>query len=192
MKRSFFQALFVSILLYGGTNGCELNVWRKSLTVTTQECCEQYWTSPGGSTAQSSSCTATYHSSRKLFKLDEHDSWRGRDELISDKLLWTPSHERTKTGRPVRIYVQKLCADTRCCPEDLLETMVDREGWRERVMSIRADGATWSWRWWYHRTIWLILASLFEWHINLLGLFIAKVIPVEGQLWYCLTHNWWR
>ena len=37
------------------------------------ECCEQYWTSPGGDTPQSSSYTATYHPSRKLSKLDEPD-----------------------------------------------------------------------------------------------------------------------
>ena len=46
------------------------NGWRKSLTATTQEC-EQYWTSPGGNTPQSSSYTATYHPSQKLSKLDE-------------------------------------------------------------------------------------------------------------------------
>ena len=35
--------------------------------------------------------------------------------------------------------------DTGCRPGDLLETMNDREGWRERVGDIRADGAT-RWR----------------------------------------------
>ena len=34
---------------------------------------EQYWTSHRGSTLQSISCTATYHPSRKLSKLDEAD-----------------------------------------------------------------------------------------------------------------------
>ena len=38
---------------------------------TTQECLGQYWTGPGGNTPQSSRYTATYHPSRKLFKLDE-------------------------------------------------------------------------------------------------------------------------
>ena len=51
-----------------------LNRWRKSLTAITQECCEQYWTSPGYSTQQSSSCTVTNHPSRKLSKLDEPDT----------------------------------------------------------------------------------------------------------------------
>ena len=40
---------------------------------TTQECCKQYCISPGGSTLQSSSCTATYHPSQKLSKLDKPD-----------------------------------------------------------------------------------------------------------------------
>ena len=40
---------------------------------TTKECYEQYWTSPGGNTPQSSSYTATYYPSRKLPKLDEPD-----------------------------------------------------------------------------------------------------------------------
>ena len=35
--------------------------------------CEQYWTSPGSNTLQSSSDTATNHLSRKLSKLDEPD-----------------------------------------------------------------------------------------------------------------------
>ena len=45
----------------------------KSLTATTQECCEQFWTCPWGNTPQSNYCTATYIPSRKLSKLDEPD-----------------------------------------------------------------------------------------------------------------------
>ena len=45
--------------------------------------------------------------------------WRSRDELISDVLLWTPTHGRAKAGRPARTYIQQLCEDTGCCPEDL-------------------------------------------------------------------------
>ena len=53
--------------------------------------------------------------------------WRSRDELIRDVLLWTPSHGRAKTGRPARTYIQQLCEDTGCCPEDLPRAMNDRE-----------------------------------------------------------------
>ena len=74
--------------------------------------------------------------------------WRSRDELIRDVLLWTPTYGRAKAGRPARIYIQQLCEDTGCCPEDLPRAMNDREEWRERVRDIRATSATW-W-WWRH------------------------------------------
>ena len=72
---------------------------------------------------------------------------RSRDELISDVLLWTPTHGRAKAGRPSWTYIQQLCEDTGCCPEDILEAMNDREKWRARVRDIRATSTTW-W-WWY-------------------------------------------
>ena len=74
--------------------------------------------------------------------------WRSKDELISDVLLWTPTYGRAKAGRPARTYIQQLCEDTGCNPEDLPEAMNDREKWREKVRDIRAGGTTW-WRWWW-------------------------------------------
>ena len=68
--------------------------------------------------------------------------WRSRDELISDVLLWTPTHGRAKAGRPAPAYIQQLCEDTGCSPEDLPEAMNDREKWRERVRYICASGVT--------------------------------------------------
>ena len=64
------------------------------------------------------------------------------DELISDVLLWTPSHGRAKAGRPARNYIQQLCADMGSSPEDLPEAMDDRERWQERVRDICAEGVT--------------------------------------------------
>ena len=75
--------------------------------------------------------------------------WRSRDELISDVLLWTPTYGRAKAGRPARTYIQQLCEDMGCSPEDLPEAMNDREKWRERVRDIRATSTTWWWWWWY-------------------------------------------
>ena len=74
--------------------------------------------------------------------------WRRKDELISDILLWTPTYRCAKAGRPARTYIQQLCEDTGCNPEDLPEAMNDREKWQERVRDIRAGGATWWWWWW--------------------------------------------
>ena len=73
--------------------------------------------------------------------------WRSRDELIRDVLLWIPTHGRAKAGRPARTYIQQLCEDTGCCPEDLPRAMNDREEWRERVRDIRAASTIWWW-WW--------------------------------------------
>ena len=53
--------------------------------------------------------------------------WRSKDGLISDVLLGTPSH-----GRPARIYRQQFFTDIGCGQEDLLESMDDRDEWRER------------------------------------------------------------
>ena len=115
----------------------------------TQECCVQSWTSPGSNTPQDTNCTATCPLSRKLFKLGEPDMQDiAGDELIRDVLLWIPTHCRAKAGRPARTYIQQLCEDTGCCPEDLPRAMNDREEWRERVRDIRAASTIWWW-WWY-------------------------------------------
>ena len=57
-------------------------------------------------------------------------------------MYMTPTHGRAKAGRPARTYIQELCEDTGCCPEDLPEAMNDREKWRERVRYIRATSTT--------------------------------------------------
>ena len=74
--------------------------------------------------------------------------WRSRDELIRDVLLWIPTYGRAKAGRPARTYIQQLCEDTGCSPEDLPEAMNNREKCRERVRYIRATSTTWWWWWW--------------------------------------------
>ena len=53
-----------------------------------------------------------------------------------------PTYGRAKAGRPARTYIQQLCEDTGCSPEDLPKAMNDREKWRERVRDICADGTT--------------------------------------------------
>ena len=71
--------------------------------------------------------------------------WRSRDELISDVLLWTPTYGRAKAGRPARTYIQQLCEDTGCSPEDLPGAMNDSEKWRERFRDNCAGDTIWWW-----------------------------------------------
>ena len=103
-------------------------------------------------------CTATCLPSRKLYRSDEPDTLdtaeRSKDELVSDVLLWTPIYGQAKAGRPAQTYIQQLCEDTGCNPEDLPEAMNDREKWREMVKDIRAGGTTWWWWWWYIYIYW--------------------------------------
>ena len=100
------------------------------------------------------------------------------DELISDVLLWTPTHGRAKAGRPARTYIQQLCEDTGCCPEDLPGAMNDREGWRERVRDIRATSATWWWWWWYYNKTHLsivIFTVILDYHSTLAYLYLQII-----------------
>ena len=43
--------------------------------------------------------------------------WRSSDELISDVLLWAPTHGRTRQGRPTKTYIEQLCEDSECHAE---------------------------------------------------------------------------
>ena len=54
--------------------------------------------------------------------------WRSKNKLISNVLLWTPSHGQAKVGWPARTYIQHLCADTGCRLEDLPERWTTETG----------------------------------------------------------------
>ena len=43
--------------------------------------------------------------------------WRSRDKLIRDILLWTPSYGWAMARRPVRTYIQQICANKGCSNE---------------------------------------------------------------------------
>ena len=123
-------------------HGRWLSVWRKRLTEIAKECYVLYWINPRGNIQQNSSCTATYHPSQKLSKLDEEDM-RDTAGKVSDVLLWTLSHGVANTGRPARKYLWQLSTDTGRSQEDLLGTMDDKDEWRERFREMRARGTSW-------------------------------------------------
>ena len=142
MKRSFFQAAVTSILLYGCTT------W--TLTKRLEKLDSNYTRMLRAILNKSWWQHATRHQlyghlppiTKTIQVIRTRHCWRSRDELISDVLLWTPTYGRAKAGRPARIYIQQLCEDTGCCPEDLPEAMNDGEKWRERVRNIRATSTT--------------------------------------------------
>ena len=151
MKRSFFQAPVVSILLYGCTTWTLTKRMEKKLdgnyTRMLRAILNKSWRQhPTRHQMYGHLPPITKTIQARRTRHAGH-CWRSKDEFISDVLLWTPTYGRAKAGRPARTYIQQLCEDTGCSPEDLPEAMNDREKWRERVRDIRAIGTTW-W-WWY-------------------------------------------
>ena len=142
MKRSFFQAAVVSILLNGCTtwtlterlkklNGNHRRMLRAILNRSWQQHPTQrqlYGHLPP--ITKTIQARRTRHAGH---------GWRSNDEIVSDVLLWTPGYGQSKAGRPARTFIQQLCDDTGCNPEDLPKAMDERETWRERVRDIRAS-----------------------------------------------------
>ena len=147
IKRSFFQAAVMLILLYGCTTWMLTKCMEKKLdsnyTRMLRAILNKSWRQhPTKQQLYGHLPPITKTIKIRRTRCTGH-CWRSRDELINDVLLWTLSHGWAKAGWPARTYIQQLCTDTGCSPEDLPEAMDDRERWRERVRDIRADSATW-------------------------------------------------
>ena len=134
MKRSFFQAAVMSILLYGCTTWTLTKRMEKKLDGNYTR---MLWAILNKSWRQHLTKQQLYGHLTPIMKTIKirrtrhaRHCWRSRDELISDVLLWTPSHGWAKAGQPAWTYIQQLCADTGCSPEDLAEAM-DEVGARE-------------------------------------------------------------
>ena len=146
MKRSFFQAAVVSILLYGCTTWTLTKRLKKKLdgnyTRMLRAILNKSWQQhPTRHQLYSHLPPITKTIQVRRTRHAGHCR-RSKDELISDVLLWTPAYGHAKAGRPARTYIQQLFEDTGCSPEDLPEAMNDRDKWRERVRDIHAGGTT--------------------------------------------------
>ena len=147
MKRIFFQTAVVSILLYRCTTWTltkriEKKAWQQLHKNAASNIEQVLEATPLKAAAARPPLLITKTIKIRRTRYVGH-CWKSRDTLIRDVLLWIPSHDQEKAGRPARTYIQHLCVDTECSPEDQPEAMDDREGWRERVRDICADGATW-------------------------------------------------
>ena len=143
MKRSFFQAAVVSILLYRCTTWTLTKRLKKKLDGNYTRMLRAILNKSGRQHPTTHQLYGHLPPITKTIqvKRTRHagHSWRIKDELISDVFLWTPAYGQAKAGRPARTYIQQLCEDTGCSPEDLPEAMNDREKWQERVRDIRAS-----------------------------------------------------
>ena len=116
MKRSFFQAAVVSILLYGCTT------W--TLTKRLERKLDGNYT--------------------RMLRAVLNKSWRQHPTRHQLYGHWPPITKaiQVRRTRHAGHFWKQLCEDTGCNPEDLPEAMSDREKWRERVRDIRAGGTT--------------------------------------------------
>ena len=154
MKRSFFQAAVVSILLYGCTTWTLTKQLEKKLD---SNYTRMLWAILNRSWQQHPTRRQLYGHLPPITKTIQArrtrhagHCWRRKDEIVSDVLLWTPAYGQSKAGRPARTFIQQLCDDTGCNSEDLPKVMNDRETWRERVRNIRASHTSW---WWWSNNL---------------------------------------
>ena len=116
MKRSFFQADVVSILLYG------CNTWMLTKRLEKKldgNYTRMLWAILNKSWWQHPTRHKLYGHLPPITKTIQVRWTRhagNRDELISDVLLWTPTYGRAKAGRPARTYIQQLWEDTGYSP----------------------------------------------------------------------------
>ena len=163
MKRTFFQPAVVSILLYGCTTWTLTKRIEKKLDSNYTRMLRAILNKSWRQHRTKQQVYGHLPAITKTIKIGRTrhagHCWRNRHELISDILLWTPSHGWAKARRTARTYKQ-LCADMGCSTEDQPEKMDDREGWQERVRDIRADSVTWGWWWWLYSTLFIYLYTV--------------------------------
>ena len=142
MKRSFFQVAIVSKLQYGCTTWTLIKHIEKKLdgnyTRMLRAILNKSWRQHHTKQLYGHLPPATKTIQIRRSRAAGH-CWRSRDEIICDVLLWAPSHGRAKAGRPARTYIQQLCDDTGCIPEDLPEAMGNREESEMSVLIVRHD-----------------------------------------------------
>ncbi|XP_071958788.1 uncharacterized protein [Antedon mediterranea] len=143
MKKNFFKTTVESVLLYGSStwtltkklentlNGTYTRMLRAVLNVSWQEHL---------SNAQ------LYGNLRKITDVIKErrvrfvgHSFRNKSELISELMLWMPSHGTRRPGRPPKSFIDQLVADSGHTIEELPGAMMNRDGWKEVVKRIRAS-----------------------------------------------------
>ena len=146
MKRSFFQAVVVWILLYGCTTWTLTKRLEKKLdgnyTRMLRAILDKSWQQhPTRHQLYGHLPPITKSIQARRTRHAGH-CWRSKDELVSNVLRWTPEYGHSKARRPAKTYIQQVCDDTGCNPEDLPEAMNDRETWREMIRDIRTSRTT--------------------------------------------------
>ena len=146
LKRDFFRATVKSVLIYGATtwtltknllkrlDGSYTRMLRVVLNISWEEHPTKqrlYGTIPA--------LSRTIVKARMRFA---GHCYRSKEELVSEVLMWKPSHGKASVGRPPKTYVQQLAVDAGCDTTELHGLMLNRNLWRERVSLVRVINPT--------------------------------------------------
>ena len=141
LKRAFFRATVQSVLLYGSStwtltrhlenrlDGTFTKMLRSILNVTWKDHPTKrrlYGSLPPVS--------STIREQRLRFA---GHCWRSKNEIVSDLVLWRPSHGFANRGRPRKTYIDQLTEDTNCKLHELKDEMDERPRWKRRVFAFR-------------------------------------------------------
>ena len=138
IKRDFFKAVAVSILVCGCTTWTLQKHWEKKLDKNYTRMLRVVLDK---SSKQHPTKQQFYRHSLPISKTIQvrwtrlaRRYWKSKNEFISDIPLRTPLCGHASVDRPTKTFIDRLCADTECSLEDLLETMDDRNRWWEKSM----------------------------------------------------------
>ena len=110
IKRSFFQGVVVSILLYGCTTWTLTKQMEKKLDSNYARMLRAILNKSWRQHLTKQQLWGHLPPTMKIIKVrrTRHAGhcWSSRNEMISDVILWTPSHGRAKARRPARTYIR--------------------------------------------------------------------------------------
>ena len=122
IKQDFFQAVAVTVLLYGHTTRtlmkCLENKLNRKDTRILHALLNKSWKDPTKQMLYGHLPPITKIIQIRWARRAGH-CWKRRNKLISNSLLSTPTHGHASVGQPGKTYIHQLCADIGCSLEDL-------------------------------------------------------------------------
>ena len=151
IKWDFFQAVALSILLYGGTTWTPTKHMEKKLdgnyTKMLHAVLNKSWNQHPTKQQLYGHLPPISQTLQVSWRRRVEYCRRSKDKLISNILLCTLAHGHASVVWSVKTYLYQLHTDTdtRYSLEDLLGVIDDRDGWQESVRELCAVSVTWWW-----------------------------------------------
>ena len=142
INKSFFRAVVESVLFYGSSAWTLTKTLESKLNETYTRMLRAilniHWSKlPSKERLYGNLVQITSVIKERRTKFADH-SYRSKDEVVSDLILWTPKHNKVKVGPPSKTYTNQLTEDADCQLKGLPRAMDGREYWRGSVNMFRA------------------------------------------------------